>query len=84
MCSVVMVVPDVLNHQAFQITLIEDDHMIEQIPAAVANPALSNAVLPRTPEAGPFRLDTQSLDSTDDLFINLVARSKIRYRSAES
>jgi hypothetical protein len=71
MCSVAVVVPNVLIHQSFQMTSIEDDHMIEQIAAAVANPALSNPVLPRTPEAGPFRLDTQSLDGTDDLFIKV-------------
>ena len=54
MRSIFVVVTDVLIHQAFQMTSIEDDHMIEQIPAAVANPALCNTVLPRTPEAGPF------------------------------
>jgi len=49
-------------------SLIQSGHMIEQISAAVANPALRNVVLPETVEAGSFQLDTQSLDGNDDLF----------------
>ena len=64
-----MVVTDILVHQASLMTLIENDYMIEQVPTAVANPALSNAVLPRTPEAGSFGLEVQCLDGTDDLSI---------------
>ena len=48
MSSILMIVPNVLVHQTVQMTLIEHDHMIEQVPAAVANPAFSNTVLPRT------------------------------------
>ena len=54
MRSVFMVVTDVLTHEAFQMTLIEHDDMIEQVPAAVADPALGHAVLPRTAEAVRF------------------------------
>lgn len=38
---------------------------------AIANPALSHAVLPGTPETGSFGLDAQCLDGTDDLFIEV-------------
>jgi hypothetical protein len=71
MRSVVVVVADVLGHQASQMTLIENDDMIEQIPAAVANPALCNAILPRTSEARSFRFDAQRLDCTDHLLIEV-------------
>ena len=69
--SILVIVRNVLVPQSPQMTLIEDDHIVKQIPAAVANPALSNPVLPRTPEADSFRLDTQNLYSTDDLFIKV-------------
>lgn len=56
MRSVVVVVTGVLFHQPSQVALIQHNYMIEQVTTAVANPALGNAVLPRTSEAGPFRL----------------------------
>jgi hypothetical protein len=71
MRSVFMVVADVLTHETFQMTLIENNHMIEQVPAAVANPAFCNIVLPRTSETGPFRPNTQGLDGTDHLLIEV-------------
>jgi len=46
MCSVVLVVADVLTHQSFQMPFIYDDHMVEEIPAAASDPTLSNTVLP--------------------------------------
>jgi hypothetical protein len=65
MRSVVVVVADVLIHEALQMPFIENDHVVEQIPAAVADPALGNAVLPRTAEAGLFRLDAEALHRID-------------------
>ena len=47
MSAVVVVVTDVLVHEPLQMALVEHDHMIEQIAAAVADEALGNAVLPR-------------------------------------
>jgi hypothetical protein len=34
--------------QPLQISFIQDDHMVKQIPAAVAHPTLGNTVLPWT------------------------------------
>jgi len=34
MCSVVVIIADVLIHQALQMPLIQNDHMVEQIAAA--------------------------------------------------
>ena len=69
--TVLMIVPDVLTHQAFQMTSIEDDYMAEQIPVTASDPALSNAVLPRASEAGSFWPDAQCLDGTDELLIEV-------------
>ena len=78
MRSVLVVVTDVLIHQAFQMPFIENDHMVEQIAAAVADPTLGNAVLPRTSEAGSLWLDAEALYGVDDFFIEVAPRSKIR------
>ena len=50
--------------------------MAEQIPAAVADPALRNAVLPRTSEAGPLGLNAETLYGLDDIFLELCAAIK--------
>ena len=47
MCSVVVVVKDVRVQQPLQLSFIQDDHMVKQIPAAVAPPTLGNPVLRR-------------------------------------
>ena len=39
-----MVVADIFGHETFQMPLIEDDDMIEQIAAAVADEAFSHTV----------------------------------------
>jgi hypothetical protein len=76
MRPVVMVVPDVLVHQALQMAFIENDHMVKEIAAAVADPALRDAVLPRTAETSSLRLNAKALDGLDDLFIELCASVK--------
>ena len=48
---------------------VENDHMVEQIPAAVADPALCNTVLPRASEVGPLWLDAEALHGIDHLRI---------------
>ena len=47
-----MVVADVFIHEAFQMPFIENDDVVEQIPAAVSDPALCDAVLPGIAEGG--------------------------------
>ena len=71
MGSIVMIVPDVFVHQPSEMPLIHHDHVVDQITAAVANPALGNAVLPRTSEAGPFGLDAEAFHRVDHLFIEV-------------
>jgi hypothetical protein len=83
-----MVIADILIHQAFQMAFIENDHMVEQIAAPVANPAPGNTVLPRTSEAGALGLDAEALYCVNYLSIETGATIKDQipvppeYRSA--
>jgi hypothetical protein len=71
MSSIFVLVTDVLAHQTFQMSLIHDDHMVEQIATTVSGPALGNAVLPRTSEAGSFWLYAETFHGADNFFIEL-------------
>ena len=42
---VVVVIPDELVHEPFQMPFIHNDYMVEQIPAAGANPAFCDTIL---------------------------------------
>ena len=48
MRPVLMVIEQVRRHQSFEMPLIEDDHVVQQVASATSHPALSNTVLPRT------------------------------------
>jgi hypothetical protein len=48
MCAIFVVVGNVFGQQPFQVTFIEGDDVIQQVPAAAAYPALRDPVLPRT------------------------------------
>src|SRR5208337_3637601 len=56
---VLMVIADVLKHKPFQVAFIENDHIVEQIPAAIPDPTLGDTVLPRTSEAGSLGRDAE-------------------------
>jgi hypothetical protein len=71
MSPILVVVADVLIHQAFQMAFIENDHMVEQIATAVANPSFGNAVLQRTAEAGLLGLEAEVLYRYDHFFIEM-------------
>jgi hypothetical protein len=48
--------------------LVENDDVIEQVPAATTHETFCHAVLPRAAEAGLLRFDDEALDGADDLF----------------
>lgn len=60
MCTVLVAIADKLAHQAFHMSLIEDDHGIESVSAANSNPALGHTVLPWTSVAGLLRFDAKA------------------------
>src|SRR5580700_11130069 len=51
MRPIVVVVADVLSHQSFQMPLVQNDPVIQQVSAAASHPAFRNAVLPRATES---------------------------------
>jgi hypothetical protein len=46
--AVFMMVGDVLGKQPLQVPLVESNHMVEQLAAAAAHPALGDTILPGT------------------------------------
>src|SRR5260370_6222521 len=48
MSPVLMVVEHVGRHQLFEMPLIQDDHVVQQVASATSHPALRNTVLPWT------------------------------------
>src|SRR6202011_3666252 len=48
MSPVLVIVEQVGRHQPFEMPLIQDDHVVQQVASATSHPALSNTVLPRT------------------------------------
>src|ERR1039457_4682153 len=84
MGAILEIVEDVFVHQAFQMPPIENDHVVEQIPAAGAYPAFRNAVLPWTSEAGALGLNAEAIHSSITSSLNCGPRSKIKYPGAES
>src|SRR5215469_13403246 len=48
MSPVLMVIEQVGRHQSFEMPLIQDDHVVQQVASATSHPTLSNTVLPRT------------------------------------
>jgi hypothetical protein len=73
MRSIVLIVADVVSHEAFRMPLIEDDDMIKEIPAATANEALRDSVLPWTTGASSFGLDAEIPDCADNYAIEVGA-----------
>jgi len=48
MSPVFVIVDQVGRHQSFEMPLVQDDRVVQQVAAATSNPTLSNTVLPRT------------------------------------
>jgi len=48
MRPVLVIIEQVGRHKSFEMPLIEDDHVVQQVASATSHPALSNTVLPRT------------------------------------
>lgn len=79
-----VIIVNELIQEALQMPFIQNDHVVEKIATACANPTLGYAIFPWTAEAGSLRLDAKALDDIDDLSIEIAPRSKIRYSGAES
>src|ERR1700690_3603480 len=83
MRPVVVIVTDILVHQTLQMAFIHNNHMVEQITSAVADPALCDTVLPRTSEAGSIRLNAKALHGRDDFLVEVCTCASPKLRPAE-
>ncbi len=81
MRPVLVLVVDVLSHQPFQMALIEDDHVIQQVTSATPDPALRDTVLPRTTEGSPNWLAAHVFRSGNNFVAKLCVAVKYQ-RSA--
>jgi hypothetical protein len=61
MGPILVVITDVLGHEAFQVAFAQDNHMIEQVSPAIADLAFGNSILARIPEAGSLRCFAEDL-----------------------
>jgi hypothetical protein len=84
MRPVFVVIADVLAHEAFEMALVQDDHLVKRITAAAAKEALGDAVLPWAFKCGSLRLYAEALDRADNFLTEITSASKIRYLGAES
>jgi hypothetical protein len=69
--SVLVVVAQILSHQALEMPLVKNDDMIEQVSPAITDEAFCDTVLPRAAKATPLGFDSEALDSADDLGIEI-------------
>jgi hypothetical protein len=67
MSPVLVVITNVVLQQPSQVSLIQNNHVIEQVAPYAANPALGNAVLPRTAKCGANRLAAHHLHGRDHI-----------------
>src|SRR6516164_1374902 len=67
MRPVLMVVAQVRRDQSFEMPLIQDDHVVQQVASATSYPALSDTVLPRTAKGRARWLASHLLHSRNHL-----------------
>src|SRR5664279_4298330 len=60
--SVVVIIGNVLGEESLQMTLIQRDHVVEQVAAAASDPTLGDPILPGTPNRGTDRCHLQRAD----------------------
>ena len=65
--------------------LVEDDGVVEQLPADATDPPLGDAVLPRAAEGRPRRLDAERFHRRDDVFREdrVAIEDYVTWRSSE-
>src|SRR5271169_4115571 len=65
MSPVFVVIADVFVQQSSQVSLVQNDHMVKQLPTHTPNPALGDAVLPGTSKRGSDRFRAVLFDGRD-------------------
>src|SRR6266481_5477345 len=67
MSPVLVIVVQVRRHQPFEMALIQDNHVVQQVASATSHPALSNTVLPRTAKGRASWLGSHVPHSRNDI-----------------
>jgi len=75
MRPVLVIVVQVSRHQPFEMPLIQDNHVVQQVASATSHPALSNTVLPRTAKGRANWLAPVSLTAETTSAPNFASRS---------
>src|ERR1700730_13890590 len=83
MRAVLVVVANILREQAFQVTFVNCDDVIQEITAATPHPTLCNSILPRTFERGADRIHPQGSTAAGTSSPYLASRSKMTNLGAD-
>ena len=67
MSPVFVVIADIVSQQPSQVSLVQNDHMIEQVPTHTSNPALGDAILPGTAKSSSDWFRAVLFDGRDDI-----------------
>src|ERR1035441_5677602 len=67
MSPVFVIIAEVFFQQSSQMSLVQNDHMVEQLPTHTPNPTLGDAVLPGTAKNSSDRLHAILFDGPDDV-----------------
>ncbi len=67
MSPVFVVIADIVSQQSSQVSLVHNDHVVEQVPTYTPNPSLGDAVLPRTSKSRSDRFRAVLFDGRDDV-----------------
>ncbi len=57
--------------------LVQDDHVIQQLPSSAADPSLGNSVLPRASKGRPARLASDMSDRLSSRTVRKVSRPEL-------
>src|ERR1700756_2281460 len=80
--TVLLVVAHIFRHQPFQMPLIQDDHVIQQVSSAASHPTLGHSVLPGTAKGGAHGFTPYCLAELTTSSPNFASRSNSRNRCA--
>jgi len=74
--SVLVIVANVVGHQALQMTFIQHNHMIKQVATAISNESLGYSILPGTSNCRRDRDNSETLDCVQNLARKVCSRSR--------
>jgi hypothetical protein len=60
--SVGVVIVDAFAEEVSEVVLVQNDHVIQQLPASATDPSQGNPILPWTSKGCPLRLDSEMAD----------------------